>query len=113
MIVNERKKDYLYLVALLALLVLFFSKILFTDRIVRAPDITNEFIWSVKGFKDLGFLDLFRVNLHPTWSMLINSGSSEGGGTLSMQFLFYRNLIFWLIPSPANVAWFVSRFSLK
>ncbi|HTY20274.1 MAG TPA: YfhO family protein [Geobacteraceae bacterium] len=104
---NERKKDYLYLFVLLVLLILFFSKILFTGKIVRAPDITNEFFWTVRGFKDMGFLDLFKVSLHPTWDLFVNSGTSEGGGTLSMQFLFYRNLIFWLIPEPANIAWFM------
>ncbi len=104
---TERKRDLLFLAGLLAVLVLLFSKILFTGKIVRAPDITNEFYWTVKGFKDLGFLDLFKVSLHPTWDLFINSGTSEGGGTLSMQFLFYRNLIFWLLPAPANVAWFM------
>ncbi|HET6419889.1 MAG TPA: YfhO family protein [Geobacteraceae bacterium] len=104
---TERRKDMLWMTALLALLILFFAKILFTGKIVRAPDITNEFLWTIKGFKDLGFCDLFKVSLHPTWSMFINSGTSEGGGTLSMQFLFYRNLIFRLLPEPANIAWFM------
>ena len=104
---TERKRDLLFLAGLLAVLVLLFSKILFTGRIVRAPDITNEFYWTVKGFKDMGFLELFKVSLRPTWDLFINSGTSEGGGTLSMQFLFYRNLIFRLLPAPANVAWFM------
>jgi hypothetical protein len=104
---TERKKDLLYLAGLLAVLILMFSKILFTDKIIRAPDITNEFYWTVKSFKDMGFLDLFRVTLQPTWDLFINGGTSEGGGTLSMQFLFYRNLIFRLFPAPANVAWFM------
>ncbi len=104
---TDRRKDILYLALLLALLMLYFSKILFTDKIIRAPDITNEFYWTVKGFKDMGFLDLFRITLQPTWDLFINGGTSEGGGTLSMQFLLYRNLIFWLFPAPANVAWFM------
>ena len=104
---TERKKELLFLAALLALLILIFSKILFTGRIIRAPDITNEFYWTVKGFKEFGFLELFRISLQPTWDLFINGGTSEGGGTLSMQFLLYRNLIFWLFPAPANVAWFM------
>src|SRR5574341_905326 len=104
---TDRKKDLLYLAILLALLILFFSKILLTGQIVRAPDITNEFYWTVKGFKEMRFLDLFRINLQPTWDMYMNGGTSEGGGTLSMQFLLYRSLIFRLIPAPANVAWFM------
>jgi len=104
---TERKKDLLFLAGLLAVLILMFSKILFTGRIIRAPDITNEFYWTVKGFKDLGFPELFRISLQPTWDLFINGGTSEGGGTLSMQFLLYRNLIFRLFPAPANVAWFM------
>jgi hypothetical protein len=104
---TDRRKDLLYLTILLAVLVIVFSKILFTGKIVRAPDVTNEFYWTVKGFKDLGFLDLFRITLRPTWDMFVNGGTSEGGGTLSMQFLFYRSLLFWLLPAPANVAWFM------
>jgi hypothetical protein len=104
---TDRRKDILYLAALLLFLIVFFSEILFTGKIVRAPDITNEFLWTVRGFREMGFLDLFRVNLRPTWDMFINGGTSEGGGTLSMQFLFYRNIIFRLIPEPANIAWFM------
>ncbi len=104
---TERKKDLLFLAALLAVPLLIFSGILFTGKIVRAPDITNEFYWTVKGFKECGFLDLFRINLHPTWDPFINGGTSEGGGTLSMQFLLYRSLLFRLLPAPANVAWFM------
>jgi hypothetical protein len=107
MTMTDRRKDLICLTILLAVLVIAFSKILFTGKIVRAPDITNEFYWTVKGFKDLGFLDLFRITLRPTWDMFVNGGTSEGGGTLSMQFLFYRSLLFWLLPAPANVAWFM------
>jgi hypothetical protein len=52
---TERRKNLLCLAGLLALLVLFFSGILFTDKVVRAPDITNEFYWSILHFKALGF----------------------------------------------------------
>lgn len=76
---TERKKDLLFLAGLLAVLILMFSKILFTGRIIRAPDITNEFYWTVKGFKDLRFLELFRISLQPTWDLFINGGTSEGG----------------------------------
>ncbi|MEA5115598.1 MAG: YfhO family protein [Geobacteraceae bacterium] len=102
-----RRKDLLFLAALLALLVICFSKILFTGMIVRAPDITNEFLWTVKGFKEMGFADLLRISLRPAWDLYINSGTSDGGGTLSMQFLLYRSLLFWLLPLPSSIAWFM------
>ena len=104
---TERKKNLLALAGLLAVLVVYFSKILFTHQIIRAPDITNEFYWGIRHFKEMGFLDLFRTHLQAGWDMMTNGGGTEGGGTLSMQFLYYRNLLFWLIPEPANVAWFI------
>ena len=104
---TERRKDLLTLALMLAVLIAYFGKILFTDQIIRAPDITAEFFWTVRQYQQMSFWDLFRVNLQAGWDTLANGGGSEGGGTLSMQFLFYRNLIFWLIPEPANIAWFI------
>ncbi|HEX5772989.1 MAG TPA: hypothetical protein VFY07_01615, partial [Geomobilimonas sp.] len=104
---TERKKNLLALAGLLAVLLVYFAKILFTHQIIRAPDITNEFYWTIRHFKDMGFFELFRTHLQAGWDMYANSGGTEGGGTVSMQFLYYRNLLFWLIPAPANVAWFI------
>ncbi|MBJ6802443.1 YfhO family protein [Geomonas propionica] len=105
---TERRKDLLILSGLLAVLLLYFSKILFTHQIVRAPDIINEFYWGVKGAGSQPFWSLFRVNLSSAgWDYLINSGSTNEGGAASMQFLFTRNLILWLFPAPSNVAWYM------
>ncbi len=104
---TERRKDLLALVLMLGLLIAFFGKILFTHQIIRAPDITAEFYWTIKQYGQMGFWDLFKVSLQAGWDTLANGGGSEGGGTLSMQFLFYRNLIFWLLPEPVNIAWFI------
>ncbi|GFO56567.1 membrane protein [Geomonas sp. Red276] len=104
---TERRKDLLYLLGLLLVLIIFFAKILFTSQIVRAPDIIAEFFWGVKHFKTMSFLDLFRPSMHAGWDYLSNGGGTEGGGTISLQFLFYRNLLFWLLPEPVNTAWFM------
>ena len=105
---TDRKKDLLLLSGLLAVLLLSFSKILFTHQIIRAPDIINEFYWGVKGIGSQSFWSLFRVNLSSAgWDLLVNSGTTNEGGAASMQFLFLRNLIFWLFPNPANVAWYI------
>ncbi|HEY6008754.1 MAG TPA: hypothetical protein VIU40_10565, partial [Geobacteraceae bacterium] len=104
---TERRKDLLSLGALLAVLILLFAKILFTDKIIRAPDITAEFYWMVKGFKEIGLRDLLTISLHPDWNLFLNSGVTDGGANLSLNFLFYRTLLFWLIPLPANIAWFI------
>lgn len=104
---SDKKKDVLYLALLLAVLLACFSKILFTYQIIRAPDIISEFYWGIKGFSTMSFLDLFRVNLTADWNMFVNSGLTLEGGGASNQFLFIRNLIFWLFPPPANVAWYI------
>lgn len=105
---TDRKKDLLFQTALLALLVLFFSRILFTDKIIRAYDIANSYYWSVLNIAKQPFISCF--DLYPKgagWDMLINSGTSVGGGTNSLQFLNFRNIIYHLIPAPESVAWFI------
>lgn len=104
---TERKKDLLWLTGLLAILVLFFAKILFTHEIVRAPDIVAEFFWSIKHYKNMSFLELFQPGVKASWDYLTNGGGTEGGGTVSLRFLFYRSFLFWLLPEPVNIAWFM------
>ncbi len=104
---TERRKDLLALLALAGVMVLMFQRILFTDLIIRAPDITNEFIWNIKHFSTSTFSDLFRIQLKAAWDLNENGGGTVGGGTLSMQFMLYRSLLFWLIPLPVNIAWFI------
>ena len=104
---TNRKKTACYLGGLLALLVLYYSRVLFTDRIIRAPDIINEFYWVVKGIDNLSLWQLFPMHLQASWNPYLNSGATVEGGDVSLNFLLWRNLIFWLIPAPANVAWFI------
>ena len=89
-------------------MILYYSRILFTDKIIRAPDIINEFYWGVKGIGDLKFWNLFPFgHLKAGWDPFVNSGYSVEGGDVSMSFLLWKNLIFWAIPAPASVAWFI------
>lgn len=104
----ERKKNLLTYGLLLVLLLALFSKILFTDKIIRAPDIINEFYWGIKDFHAAALKDLFTLSsLSPDWNIYNNSGLSNEGGFASLQFLFWRTLLFHVIPPPANVAWFI------
>ena len=104
---TDRRKDLMALLALAGVMVLMFQRILFTDLIIRAPDITNEFIWNIIHFSTASLGDLFNINLQASWDLNENGGGTVGGGTLSMQFLLYRSLLFSLIPLPVNIAWFI------
>lgn len=105
---TERKKNAIFLASLLAVLILFYSKILFTGKIIRAPDITNEYYWYVLDIVKQKFWDFFKVNISSAgWDMYTNGGTSVGGGTNSLQFLGFRNIIYYLIPLPTSVAWFI------
>jgi len=104
---KDRVKSLIPLALLCAILLLFFSKILFTDKIVRAPDIMNEFYWSVKDISKMSFIDLFRLDLKAGWDIYQNSGITTEGGWVAQQFLFLKTVMFWLIPPPASVAWFM------
>jgi hypothetical protein len=104
---TNRKKTALFLFGLLALLLLYYSRILFTDKIIRAPDIIAEFYWGIKNAANVNFWNVFHFNLAPSWNPLMNSGATTEGGDVSTQFLIYQRIIFNLIPAPASVAWFI------
>lgn len=103
---TERKKDFLVVTALLGLLVLFYSPILFTGKIIRAPDIINEFYWGVVSTRQGTFADVFNFgNIKADWNIWINGGITSEGGIAPIHFLFYLKLLFLLLPAPASVAW--------
>jgi hypothetical protein len=104
---TERQKDLLTLTIMLAVMIGLLSPILFTSKIIRAPDILNEYYWSVKDLHTMQLRDLFDVRLTAGWSMYINSGYTTEGGDISLQFLKYHNLIYKLFPPPASVGWFI------
>ncbi|WP_306534215.1 YfhO family protein [Geobacter sp.] len=104
---TERRKDLLALALLLALLIAFFAQILFTGKIIRAPDIINEYYWSVLRLSSQEFLDFFRIPLHADWDIYANSGNTLEGGEVGGHFLFLPNLIYYFISPPASVAWFI------
>lgn len=104
---KDRIKSLIPLTLLGAVVLLLFSKILFTGQIVRAPDIMNEFYWTVKDSSKAGFTDLLRFSLKADWDVYQNSGVTTEGGWVAQQFLFLKTLLFWIIPTPASIAWFM------
>lgn len=105
---TDRRKDLLFLTALLVLLILFYSRILFTGKVISAPDIINEFYWGVVETWQNSLAKLLDPGLiKAAWNREINSGTTTLGGNSSIHFLVWLKLIFNLIPPPASVAWFI------
>jgi len=105
--VTDRKRNLLYLGALFVILLFCFGKILFTGKIIRAPDIINEYYWSVQHLTHQPFRDIFTFPLHADWDIYNNSGNTLEGGGLGSHFLFWQGLLYHLIPPPASVGWFI------
>ncbi len=104
---RKRGIDSIFLSALLLLLLAFYSRMLFTSEIIRAPDIINEFYWNVRDIANSSLIEAFRINLKASWSPLINSGYSVGGGDASIGFLIWKKLLFSILPLPSSIAWFI------
>ena len=103
---TERKKDLLAVSALFVLLVLLYAKILFTGKVIRAPDIINEFYWGVVDIYNGGLKKALTLNFSSAgWDIFTNSGSTAEGGGASQQFLIHLKLLFALVPPPMSVAW--------
>lgn len=104
---NERRKGLLTVTLLLLVLVAFFGKILFTDKIIRAPDIMNEYYWTALRLAKQSFLDVFRIPLTAQWDIFSNGGNTLEGGEAGTSFLVLQRLIYQIFPLPAAVAWFM------
>lgn len=104
---TDKQKDFIFLLALLGVVIIFFSKILFTGMVVRAPDITNEYYWGALSDAQMGFWELFKVELKAYWDIYANSGTTMEGGTSAAQLLKYQGLIYYLFPLPSSIAWFM------
>ena len=104
---TERRKDLLAIALLLGILVIFFSKILFTDKIIRAPDIINEYYWSVLSYEKNGFLKSFSLDLRALWDIFSNAGNTLEGGDVAGFFLVIPHLVYFVVSPPASVAWFI------
>ena len=104
---SERRKEMAALAGLLAALILFYSRILFTDKVIRAPDILNEYYWSALGLSKGTFLDFFRIRLLANWDIYGNSGNTLLGGEVGSQLVSLSNLVYYFFPLPSAVAWFI------
>ncbi|MDD2900148.1 MAG: YfhO family protein [Desulfuromonadaceae bacterium] len=104
---TDRKKNIVLLGGLLVICILCYGKILFTDRIIRAPDIINEYYWTVLRLSQQPLADVFSLNFVADWDIYNNSGNTLEGGGLGNHFLFWQGLLYHLIKPPASVGWFI------
>ena len=104
---TKYEKSWVWLAMIAVVLVVIFNRILFTDQIIRAPDILNEYYWAVLEYSKRNFLDFFRVSLSADWSIYGNSGNTLLGGEVGSNLASFTNLIYYFIPPPASVAWYI------
>ncbi len=104
---TERNKQYILMGVLLALCIICYGKILFTDKIIRAPDIINEYYWSVIRLSQHSLGEIFSLKLTADWDIYNNSGNTLEGGGLGNKFLFWQGLLYYFIKPPASVGWFI------
>lgn len=105
-----RRKELFAQIFLLTILVIVFSQILFTNKIIRAPDIINEYYWNVSGYANANFWDFLKslgFNLIADWDIYGNSGNTLLGGGAGTQFVRLSNLVYYIFPLPSAVAWFM------
>lgn len=104
---TDRRKNLILLGLLLGLCILCYGRILFTDKIIRAPDIINEYYWSVIRLSKQTLADIFTLKLKADWDIYNNTGNTLEGGGLGNQFLFWQGLLYYFIKPPASVGWFI------
>jgi hypothetical protein len=104
---TERKKNFLMLATMLGIMLIFFSRILITNQIIRAPDIINESYWSVLELSKKTLLDFFNFPLSADWNLYGNSGNTLLGGEVGGNLASFTRLIYYFISPPASVAWFI------
>lgn len=104
---TDRRKNLIVLGLLLTLCIVCYGRILFTDKIIRAPDIINEYYWSVLELSKRPFVELFKFKLFAAWDIYGNSGNTLEGGGLGNQFLFWQGLLYYFLKPPASVGWFI------
>src|SRR5664279_4079077 len=104
------ERDSFYIILLVALVIGFCSRILFTDQIIRASDVITQFFWGAKGLKEqslLQYLQGLPGIFHADWDMLSDGGRTLEGGWNAIGLLFHRYLIQHFFPFPESIAWLV------
>lgn len=102
------EKNWFFIALLGAVVVLFCSRLLFTDQIIRASDVITQYFWGARAIKDQSLLvyfksipDIFQAG----WGVLNDGGRTLEGGWNANGLLFYERLIQKFLPFPSSIAW--------
>jgi len=102
------EKDWFFLALMTAIVIIFCNRILFTEQIIRASDVTTQFFWGAKGLKEvslLAYLQSFPDIFKAGWELLMDGGRTLEGGWNAIGLLFHRFLIQHFLPFPSCIAW--------
>jgi hypothetical protein len=108
-IVSLAEKNWVYLVLLGLITILFCNRILFTDQIIRASDVITQYFWGARAIKDQSMISYFTgtipTSFQASWGPLPDGGRTLEGGWNANYLLFYERLIQHYLPFPASIAW--------
>ena len=102
------ERDWFYIALMVAIILAFCSRLLFTDQIIRASDVITQFIWGAKAAKEQPVLEFIKGIpgiFQAGWDPLSDGGRTLEGGWNAIGFLFHRYLIQHFFPFPASIAW--------
>jgi len=102
------KRDWFYIAVLGVMVTLFCNRLLFTDQVIRASDVTTQFIWGAKAAKEQTVLNYFLTLpgvFRAGWEPLNDGGRTLEGGWNAISLLSHRFLIQHFFPFPASIAW--------
>ena len=102
------RKDWFWITLLVATVILFCQRLLFTDQIIRASDVITQFFWAAKGIHGQGlsqYIHSLPAIFHANWEPFNDGGRTLEGGWNAIGLLFYRYLILHFFPFPASIAW--------
>ncbi len=96
----KEKGSRFYILLMSLLTVLLLHRILFTDQILNATDVTTQYIWEVYYLPKISYVEWFNLK----WIGLGNFGD-EITKNLARNLLPYRYIIFSIFPAYLGIAW--------
>jgi len=102
------EKNWFWILLLVAVCIVLFRDLLFTDKIIRASDVISQYFWGARTFKEQAPLDFIRTLpgiFQANWDPLSDGGRTLEGGWNANRLLFHEYVILHNFPFPASIAW--------